>query len=116
MAESPLAEPLVTLEPLRQQDLEPDPPDKSPRIRKGTAVDRRVSVEDKDLRHGRKSKSKRFNRYKGHIASDLDTELILACGITAARGRGRAGSANGHCSVLHSQHDRAALDRSRLHQ
>ena len=84
VAESPLAEPLATLEPLRQQDLEPDPPDNKPRIGKGTAVDRRVSVEDNDMRHGRKSKSKRFNRYKGHIASDLDTELILACGITAA--------------------------------
>jgi len=47
VAESPLAEPLVTLEPLRQQDLEPDPPDNKPRIGKGTAVDRRVSVEDK---------------------------------------------------------------------
>ena len=84
VAESPLAEPLATLQPLRQQDLEPDPPDNKPRIGKGTAVDRRVSVEDKDMRHGCKSKSKRFNRYKGRIASDLDTELILACGITAA--------------------------------
>jgi hypothetical protein len=69
---------------LREQDLDPEPPDGKPRIRKGTAVDRRVSVEDKDMRHGRKSKSKRFNGYKGHIACDLDTELIVACGITPA--------------------------------
>jgi len=80
----PLAEPLATLRQLREQDLDPDPPDNQPRIRKGTAEDRRVSVQDKDMRHGRKSKSKRFNGYKGHVACDLDTELILACGVTPA--------------------------------
>jgi hypothetical protein len=83
-SEPPLAEPLATLRQLREQDLDPEPPDGKPRIRKGTAEDRRVSVEDKDMRHGRKSKSKRFNGYKGHIACDLDTNLILACGITPA--------------------------------
>lgn len=83
-AEPPLAEPLATLRQLREQDLDPEPPDGKPRIRKGTAEDRRVSVEDKDMRHGRKSKSKRFNGYKGHIACDLDTELIIACGVTPA--------------------------------
>jgi hypothetical protein len=83
-SEPPLAEPLATLRQLREQDLDPEPPDGKPRIRKGTAEDRRVSVEDKDMRHGRKSKSKRFNGYKGHIACDLDTELILACGVTPA--------------------------------
>ena len=82
--EPPLAEPLATLRQLRAQDLEPEPPDNKPRIRKGTAEDRRISVEDKDMRHGRKSKSKRFNGYKGHIACDLDTELIVACGVTPA--------------------------------
>ena len=80
----PLAEPLATLRQLREQDLDPEPPDGKPRIRRGTVEERRVSVEDKDMRHGRKSKSKRFNGYKGHIACDLDTELILACGITPA--------------------------------
>jgi hypothetical protein len=80
----PLAEPLATLRQLREQDLDPEPPDNKPRIRKGTAEDRRVSVEDKDMRHGRKSKSKRFTGFKGHIACDLDTDLILACGVTAA--------------------------------
>ena len=82
--EPPLAEPLATLRQLREQDLDPEPPDGKPRIRKGTAEDRRVSVEDKHMRHGRKSKSKRFNGYKGHIACDLDTQLILACGVTPA--------------------------------
>jgi hypothetical protein len=80
----PLAEHLETLRQLREQDLEPDPSDGRPRIRRGVAEDRRVSIEDAEMRHGRKSKSKRFNGYKRHIAADLDTELVLACAITPA--------------------------------
>jgi hypothetical protein len=80
----PLSEHLETLRQLREQDLEPDPSGGSPRIRRGVAEDRRVSVEDKQMRHGRKSKSKSFNGYKRHIAADLDTDLILACAITPA--------------------------------
>jgi hypothetical protein len=37
-----------------------------------------------DSRLGRKSKSKRFNGYKQHVATDLDTALILACAATPA--------------------------------
>ena len=80
----PLAEHLETLRQLRTQDLEPDPLGGGPRIRRGVAEDRRVSVQDKDMRHGRKSKSKRFNGYKRHVAADLDTDLIVACAITPA--------------------------------
>jgi hypothetical protein len=36
------------------------------------------------MRHGRKSKSKRFNGYKRHIAADLHTDLIFACAVTPA--------------------------------
>ena len=36
------------------------------------------------MRHRRKSKSKRFNAYKRHIATDLDSDLILAGAITPA--------------------------------
>ena len=85
MKEAPLRESLDTLKRLVEQDLEPDPEgggDK--KIRKGTAVDRRVSLTDPDMRHGRKSKSKRFNGYKRHIAADLDTKLILAAALTPA--------------------------------
>lgn len=84
MSEPPLAPHLKTLRQLREQDLEPDPSGGGPRIRDGVAPDRRVSVQDKDMRHGRKSKSKRFNGYKRHIATDLDTQLILSCAITPA--------------------------------
>lgn len=69
---------------LRSQDLEPDPSGGGPRIRQGVAEDRRVSIEDADMRHGRKSKSKRFNGFKQHLACDLDTQLILACATLPA--------------------------------
>lgn len=80
----PLSDLLATLRQLRDQDLEPDPSGGGARIRDGVAPDRRVSVEDGEMRHGRKSKSKRFNGYKRHVAADLDTDLILACAVTPA--------------------------------
>ena len=84
-AEPPLSEALATLEQIRSQDLEPDPGGTGGiRIRKGVAVDRRISIEDAEMRHGRKSKSKRFNGYKRHIATQLETRLVLACAITPA--------------------------------
>jgi hypothetical protein len=80
----PLSEHIETLRQLRDQDLEPDPDGGKPRIRRGVAEDRRVSVSDSQMRHGRKSKSKRFNGYKSHIATDLDLGLIVACAVTPA--------------------------------
>ncbi len=81
----PLKEHVDTLHQLIDQDIEPDPSGNGgPRIRQGVAPDRRVSVEDKDMRHGRKSKSKRFNGYKRHLAIDLDTMLVLACALAPA--------------------------------
>jgi hypothetical protein len=88
LAHPPLKEHVETLHELMQQDLEPDPSGGGNgggvRIREGVAPDRRVSVEDKEMRHGRKSKSKRFNGYKRHLARDLDCGLILACAMTPA--------------------------------
>lgn len=80
----PLKNHLETLAQIRGQDLEPDPSGGGPRIRDGVAADRRVSVSDPDMRHGRKTKSKRFNGYKRHILSDLDTGLVLGGCITPA--------------------------------
>ncbi len=80
----PLAEEVATLQQIMNQDLEPDPGGGGVKVRQGVAEDRRVSVEDPEMRHGRKSKSKRFNGYKRHIATDLDNGLILAGAITPA--------------------------------
>jgi hypothetical protein len=82
MKRSPLKELLETLRQIIKQDLEPDPGGGGLRIRDGVAEDRRISIEDPQMRHGRKSKSNRFNGYKRHIARDIDQRLIVACAVT----------------------------------
>jgi hypothetical protein len=39
---------------------------------KGVAKDRRISVEDGQMRHGRKSRSVRVDGYKRHVLHDLE--------------------------------------------
>ena len=63
-----MKEALALVEKPIAQDLEPDPGGKGMRIKRGVAKDRRVSIVDADMRHGRKSKSKLFNGYKRHVA------------------------------------------------
>jgi hypothetical protein len=85
--ERPLDEHVRLLRELVAQDLEPDPNDPTGRrlrIRDGVAAERIISIKDPQMRHGRKSKSKRFNGYKRHLAADIDTRLILACAVTPA--------------------------------
>lgn len=84
LATPPLQGHLATLAQIRTQDLEPDPTTGAVRMRQGVAPDRRVSIADPEMRHGRKSKSKRFNGFKRHLAADVDRGLILACAITPA--------------------------------
>lgn len=68
---------------VHDQDIE-ESEDGRAHLRQGVAPDRRISVEDEEMRHGRKSKSKRFDGYKEHVAADLDSDLILACAVTPA--------------------------------
>jgi len=64
------------------QDIEEDPDDgKGAKIRKGTAPDRIVSTTDPEMRHGRKSKSNRFDGHKASIAVDADSGVILATDV-----------------------------------
>lgn len=79
----PLRPYIEAIAQVRHQDLEATEGG-GVRIRRGVAPDRRISVEDSEMRHGRKSKSKRFDGYKEHIARDLDLPLIVACAVTAA--------------------------------
>jgi hypothetical protein len=67
---------------VRDQDVDVAGP--APVLRRGVAKDRRISVEDGDMRHGRKSRSVLFDGYKRHVLRDLDTGLVPAVGITAA--------------------------------
>lgn len=75
------------LERVVEQDIEPDPDGDGSRIRKGTAKDRRISIVDGDMRHGRKSKSRVINGFKRHVATDLDSGLILAATARPANQR-----------------------------
>jgi hypothetical protein len=80
----PLERLVKVLREVMEQDLEPDPDGGGHRIARGVAKERRISIEDGEMRHGRKSKSKRIDGYKRHVATDLTSQAILACSITAA--------------------------------
>jgi transposase len=55
-----------------------------PTLRDGVAPDRRISLEDSQMRHGRKSRSQLVDGYKRHVLRDLDSGLVPAVGITPA--------------------------------
>lgn len=81
----PLSTLVAVLNRLVVQDLEPDPGGgPGVRIAEQVAEDRQISIEDGEMRHGRKTKSKRFNGYKRHIATDMASDAILACAVTPA--------------------------------
>ncbi|HTQ94272.1 MAG TPA: IS1182 family transposase [Streptosporangiaceae bacterium] len=67
---------------VRDQDVDLTGP--APSLRRGVAKDRRISMEDPDMRHGRKSRSVLIDGYKRHVLTDLDTGLVPAVGITPA--------------------------------
>jgi Transposase DDE domain/Transposase domain (DUF772) len=99
---------------VRDQDVDLTGP--APSLRRGVAKDRRISVEDGQMRHGRKSRSVLFDGYKRHVLRDLDTGLVPAVGITAANAPEASvtgaiaadlGAAGWHLSELHI--DRAYL-------
>lgn len=74
---SPIQEGMETIAQIITQETEPDP-DGEPRgrrIQQHVAPDRRISIEDKDIRHGRKSSAKTFNGFKEHFAVDLDSKV-----------------------------------------
>jgi hypothetical protein len=52
-------------------------------IMEGTAPDRLVAVHDPEMRHGRKSASKRFDGHKAAVAVDTDAQLITAVDVLA---------------------------------
>jgi transposase len=66
-------------------DTEPDG-DGGSKIRQGVARDRIVSHSDPEMRHGRKSASRRFNGHKLHVVTDEASELILGVDVGAGNG------------------------------
>jgi Transposase DDE domain len=53
------------------------------RIARRVAKDRVISTVDPDARHGHKTAARGFDGYKGHVAIDPDSELIVATAVTA---------------------------------
>jgi hypothetical protein len=93
LATPPLKEQWETVQQILTQDLEPDPEHGGSRIRRGVSKERRISVRDGEMRHGRKSKSSRFDGFKRHLGLDLDAGLIVAAAITPGnRPEGEAAS------------------------
>ena len=80
----PLKEQWATVQQIVAQDTEPDPDGGGSQIRKGVAKERRISIRDPEMRHGRKSKSSRVDGFKRHLAVDVDSQIILAAAVTPA--------------------------------
>ena len=74
---------LAVARQIRDQDVQVTS-DGAASLRRGVATDRRISVEDEHMRHGRKSRSTLVDGYKRHVLTDLDSGLVPAVGITPA--------------------------------
>ena len=64
------------------QDVE-EKPEGGCQVKSGTDKDRVVSVHDPEMRHGRKSASKRFNGHKAAVAVEMESQLISAVEVLA---------------------------------
>jgi hypothetical protein len=80
-AEATLVEAAGLLSRVLLQDIERR--EDGPAIKKGVAKDRLLSVHDSEMRHGRKSASKRFDGYKAAVVVDTDEPLITAVAVLA---------------------------------
>ena len=65
------------------------------RIARKVAPDRVISTVDPQARHTRKSKSKRRDGFRGHVAAEPDTGLVTDCEMTMAAGQGSSDAENG---------------------
>ena len=81
------------------QDVEPaegsDGTDGRWRIARKVAADRVISTVDPEARHTRKSKSRRRDGFRGHVAAEPETGLITECEMTMAAGPGSTDAENG---------------------
>jgi hypothetical protein len=92
MADAEVREPADLLAQVIDQDVTDDE-DGNPEIRQGVAPDRIVSHSDPEMRHGRKSASRRFDGHKMDIISDEDSELILGVEVRAGNASDGEGAA-----------------------
>ena len=80
-AETTLLEAAGLLSRVLVQDVERR--EDGPAIKQGVAKDRLLSVHDPEMRHGRKSASKRFDGYKAAVAVDTDEPIVTAVAVLA---------------------------------
>lgn len=73
----PVQAALDALRRVLQQDLEPDPTTGQRRLRRGVAPDRRPSLGDPEMRHGRKTRTRVFTGYKRHVVKVIDADVIV---------------------------------------
>ena len=90
-----VTEPADLLRQVIGQDVELDD-DFHPQIRDGVAPDRVISPSDPEMRHGRKSASRRFDGHKFDLMTDEESELILGVEVRA----GNAGDGDGAAALL----------------
>jgi hypothetical protein len=96
------------------QDVEPaedsDGTDGRWRIARTVAPDRVISTVDRQARHTRKSKSKRRDGFRGHLAAEPETELITDCEMTMAAGPGSTDAENGVAMAARDRFGGTAAD------
>jgi Transposase DDE domain/Transposase domain (DUF772) len=96
------------------QDVEPaegsDGTDGRWRIARKVAPDRVISTVDRQARHTRKSKSKRRDGFRGHVAAEPETGLVTDCEMTMAAGPGSTDAENGVKMAARDRFHRAAAD------
>jgi len=93
-AEATLVEAAGLLSRVLVQDVERS--SDGPALKQGVAKDRLLSVHDPEMRHGRKSASKRFDGHKAAVAVDTDEPLIVAVDVLA----GNAADADGALELV----------------
>ena len=88
---------------LLAQDIERTPDGAS--IRQAVSRDRVISVHDPEMRHGRKSASKRFDGHKLSVAVDPDSQVITAVDVLA----GNAPDHEGALALVEQSEQNAAV-------
>jgi hypothetical protein len=94
MADPAVAEAASLLSQVVLQDVESG--DDGPVVRDGVAPDRVVSHSDPEMRHGRKSASRRFDGHKLDVIVDEASEMVLGVEVRA----GNAGDGEGAAPLL----------------
>jgi hypothetical protein len=96
------------------QDVEPaegsDGTDGRWRIARKVAPDRVIPAVDRQARHTRKSKSKRRDGFRGHVAAEPGTGLITDCEMTMAAGPGSTDAENGVTMAARDPFHRATAE------